>query len=234
MMPRLRAIFLLGFWFTGIAIIAPFMILLTLITKNEGCIYRPVRFFVKLGLALVGVRVAVTGIETLTPGQPYIFTPNHQSMIEVPLFVTYLGCNPAYLAKKELFKYPIFGFGISLIGAVPVDRKNTQSAIESAQLATEKLRAGKPYVIYPEGTRSADGRLLPFKKGAFVMAVDAGVPIVPVTVRGASGIMPKGKIRIIPSTIHITIHPPVSTDGYSKENIIELVEIVRGKVASAL
>jgi len=234
MMPRLRAIFLLGLWFTGIAVIAPFMILLTLITKNENCIYRPVRFFVKLGLALVGVRVAVTGVENLTPGQPYIFTPNHQSMIEVPLFVTYLGRNPAYLAKKEVFKYPIFGFGISLMGVVPVDRSNTQSAIESAQLATEKLRAGKSYVVYPEGTRSADGRLLPFKKGAFVMAIDAGVPIVPVTIRGASGIMPKGEIRIIPSTVHITIHPPVSTEGYSKENVSELVDSVREKVASAL
>ena len=234
MMSRLRAIILLGFWFTGIAVIAPIMILLALITKNENCIYRPVRLFVRAGLAFVGVRVRVTGVDRLDPDQPYIFTPNHQSMIEVPLFVTYLGRNPAYLAKREVFKYPIFGFGISLMGVVPVDRSNTSSAIESARLATEKLRAGKSYVVYPEGTRSPDGRLLPFKKGAFVMAIDAGVPIVPVTIRGSSAIMPKGEIKLFPSTIHITVHEPVSTEGYSKETIARLIEIVRTRIASAL
>lgn len=234
MMPRLRGIFLLGFWFTSIALLAPLLIVLVLITKNENFIYSPVRLFIRAGLAMVGVRVEVSGVERLDPNQTYIFTPNHQSLIEVPLFVTYLGRNPAYLGKKEVFKYPVFGYGIRLIGMVPVDRSNSPAAVESAKLATENLRRGKSYVVYPEGTRSRDGHLLPFKKGAFMMAIDAGVPIVPVTVSGATKIMPKAKVKVFPSTVRLTIHEPISTAGYSKENVVELMERTRAKIFSAL
>ncbi|HET8677999.1 MAG TPA: lysophospholipid acyltransferase family protein, partial [Blastocatellia bacterium] len=160
MAARVRGLFLVAFWFTLIAVLAPFMILLTVITGNENMMYAPVRLFVRVGLALVGVRVEVKGIEMTDPKQTYIFTPNHQSFIEVPLLVTFLKRNLAYLAKKELFKYPIWKQGIKLIGVVPVDRSNTQAAVESARLATENLRRGKSYAIYPEGTRSRDGRLL--------------------------------------------------------------------------
>jgi 1-acyl-sn-glycerol-3-phosphate acyltransferase len=233
-MPRLRGVFLLAFWFTAIGVLAPFLILLCMITKNENMIYSPVRFFVRLGLALVSVKVEVSGLGRLDPNQTYIFTPNHQSLIEVPLFVTYLGRNPAYLGKKEVFKYPVFGRGIRLIGVVPVDRSNSPAAVESAKLATENLRRGKSYVVYPEGTRSKDGGLLPFKKGAFMMAIDAGVPLVPITVSGATKIMPKGEVKVFPSTVRITIHHPIQTAGYSKENVVELMGKVREKVFSAL
>ena len=233
-MPRLRGVFLLAFWFTAIAVLAPFLILLCLITKNENMIYSPVRFFVRLGLALVSVKIQVTGLDRLHRHQTYIFTPNHQSLIEVPLFVTYLGRNPAYLGKKEIFKYPVFGYGIKLIGVVAVDRSNSPAAVESAKLATENLRRGKSYVVYPEGTRSKDGGLQPFKKGAFMMAIDAGVPVVPITISGATKIMPKGEIKVFPSTVNITIHDPISTDGYSKENVVELMDRTRNKVFSAL
>ena len=233
-MPRLRGIFLLAFWFTSIALVAPLLIALVLITRNENFIYSPIRIFIRAGLAMVGVRVEVSGIERLDPNQTYIFTPNHQSLIEVPLFVTYLGRNPAYLGKKEVFKYPVFGYGIRLMGVVPVDRSNSPAAVESAKLATENLRHGKSYVVYPEGTRSRDGHLLPFKKGAFMMAIDAGVPVVPVTVSGATKIMPKAQIKVFPSTVRITIHEPISTAGYSKQNVVELMERTKAKIFSAL
>ncbi len=234
MMPKLRGVFLLAFWFTAIGLLAPFLILLCLITGNENMLYTPIRFFIRLGLKLVGVRVEVEGIERLDPNQAYIFTPNHQSFIEVPVFIAYLGRNPAYLAKKEVFKYPIFGYGIGLMGVVPVDRSNSSAAVESARQATEKLRHGKSFVVYPEGTRSPDGRLLPFKKGAFMMAIDAGVPVVPVTISGATRIMPKAQVRVYPSTVRITVHDPISTEGYSKDNVAELMERVRAKVLSSL
>jgi len=233
-MARLRGIFLLMFWFSMIAIVAPFLILLVVLTKNENFIYSPVRFFVRAGLTMVGVHVKVSGVERLDPTQTYIFTPNHQSLIEVPLFVTYLGRNPAYLGKKEIFKYPVFGYGIRLIGVVPVDRSNSPAAVESAKVATENLRRGKSYVVYPEGTRSRDGRMLPFKKGAFMMAMDAGVPVVPVTVSGATKIMPKAQVKVYPSTVRITVHKPISTAGYSKENVNQLIERTRAQIFSAL
>jgi len=234
MLARIRGIFLLTFWFTAIAVLAPFLIILFLITRRENAIYSPVRMFVRLGLLFVGVKVKVTGLENLDPSQSYIFTPNHQSLIEVPLFVTYLGRNPAYLAKKEVFKYPLFGYGIGLMGVVPVDRSNTKAAVESARLATENLRRGKSYVVYPEGTRSPDGRLLPFKKGAFMMAIEANVPVVPVTISGATRIMPKAKVKVYPSTVRITVHEPISTKGYTKDNVHDLVERARAKIYSAL
>jgi 1-acyl-sn-glycerol-3-phosphate acyltransferase len=234
MIPRLRGVFLLGFWFTSIALLAPLLIALRLITGNENVIYTPVRLFVRAGHAMVGVRVVVRGLDGLDPRQTYIFTPKHQSLIEVPLLLTYLKRNPAYLAKKELFKYPIWGYGISLMGVVPVDRSNTQSAVESARRATGNLRGGKDYVVYPEGTRSRDGRLLPFKKGAFMMAIDAGVPVVPVSISGSTTIMPKGEVKIYPSTVYITVHEPLSTAAYSKENVAKLMEIARAKIVSSL
>lgn len=234
MIALLRGLFLLGFWFTLIALIAPFMIAAAIITRNENMIYGPTKFLIRLGLRLVGVRVEVTGLDRLKSDQAYIFTPNHQSFIEVPLLVGYLGRNPAYLAKKEVFKYPIFGFGIKVIGCVPVDRSNTQSAIESAKLATEHLKRGKSYIVYPEGTRSSDGRLLPFKKGAFVMAMEAGVPIVPISISGAVRVMPRSGISIRPETIRVTVHEPIDTKGRPKDKIAELMELTRGKIVSAL
>jgi 1-acyl-sn-glycerol-3-phosphate acyltransferase len=233
-MARLRGIFLLSFWFAAVAFLAPFLIALKLITGNENVIYSPVRLFIRLGLAMVGVKVEVIGLERIDTKQAYIFTPNHQSLIEVPLFVTYLGQNPAYLAKKEVFKYPIFGYGIGLIGVIPVDRRNSAAAVESAKAATAMLKQGKSYVVYPEGTRSPDGQMLPFKKGAFMMAIEAGVAVVPVTVSGATQIMPKGKIAIWPSTVRLTIHDPIPTGGYSRETVAELVSRAREKIMSAL
>jgi 1-acyl-sn-glycerol-3-phosphate acyltransferase len=234
MIARLRGFLLLAFWFTSIAVVAPLLIVLVLLTKNENFIYSPVRLFIRAGLAMVGVRVEVIGRERLDPNQTYLFTPNHQSLIEVPLCVTYLKRNIAYLGKKEVFKYPIFGYGIRLIGVVPVDRGNSASAVESAKLAAENLRRGKSYVVYPEGTRSPDGRLLPFKKGAFMMAIDAGVPIVPISISGANEIMPKRQIKVFPSTVRLTVHEPISTKSYSRENIGELMQLTRTRIASGL
>jgi len=233
-MARLRALLLLSFWFGSIAFIAPFVIALFLLTKRENAIYNPVRLFIRAGLFMVGVKVEVTGLDRLDPARTYLFAPNHQSFIEVPLLVTYLGRNPAYLAKKELFKYPIFGYGIGLIGVVPVDRSNSKNAVASAQLAAENLRRGKDYIVYTEGTRSRDGRLLPFKKGAFVMAMEAGAPIVPITISGCTAVMPKGEVKVYPATVRITVHDPIETKSYSRESLPELMAETRARILSAL
>lgn len=234
MMAKLRGLFLVTFWFVSIALFGPIIITLTWLTKDENYMYKPIGMVIRIGLALIGVKVDVRGLEQLDPHQAYIFTPNHQSFIEVPLFVTYLGRNPGYLAKKEVFKYPIFGTGIRLMKIIPVDRSNSPAAVESARLATRYIREGKSYMVYPEGTRSPDGKMLPFKKGAFIMAIEAGVPIVPVSVSGATKVMPKGEFKVFPSTVHVTVHKPISTAGYSKENVAELMRQTREKIYSAL
>jgi 1-acyl-sn-glycerol-3-phosphate acyltransferase len=233
-MARLRGLFLLSFWFGSIGLFGPFVIWLARRTGNENFIYRPVGRFIKMGLAIVGVRLHVVGLERLDPAQTYLFTPNHQSLIDVAIFWICLGRNVAYLAKKELVKNPVLRYGFPVIGVVTVDRSNRTAAVNSARLATENLRRGKSYVVYPEGTRSPDGRLLPFKKGAFIMAIDAGVPIVPVTISGGTAVMPKGKMTVLPATIGITIHEPIPVEGYSRENLSGLIERTRAKIESAL
>ena len=234
MIARLRGLLLMGFWSLVVATIAPIVVTLTRLTGNENFIYVPIRGFVRAGLKLAGVRVSVEGIGLLDPARTYVFTPNHQSVIEVPLMVTYLGRNTAFLAKKELFEIPIFGTGMKQIGIIPVDRSNSAAAIESARKATVNLKAGKSYVVYPEGTRSPDGKPQAFKKGAFLMAIDAGVSVVPITVSGSSTVMPKGKVKVFPGTIRLTIHEPVSTEGYSRANVSDLVHRVRTTVLSGL
>jgi 1-acyl-sn-glycerol-3-phosphate acyltransferase len=223
-MARLRGLFLLSFWFGSIGLFGPFVIWLARRTGNENFIYRPVGRFIKMGLAIVGVRLHVVGLERLDPAKTYLFA----------IFWICLGRNVSYLAKKELVKNPVLRYGFPVIGVVTVDRSNRTAAVNSARLATENLRRGKSYVVYPEGTRSPDGRLLPFKKGAFIMAIDAGVPIVPVTISGGTAVMPKGKMTVLPATIGITIHEPIPVEGYSRENLSGLIELTRAKIESAL
>ncbi len=234
MIARLRGLFLLGFWFGSIALFGPIVITLARLTGNQNWIYTPVGLFIRMGLAMAGVRVDVRGLEHLDPGGTYLFTPNHQSLIDVPVLWTYLKRNVGYLAKKELLRNPVLRYGFPVIGVVPIDRSNTAAAVSSARIAVENLRRGKSYVVYPEGTRSPDGRLLPFKKGAFLMAMDAGVPVVPVTVSGGTAVMPKGGIRIYPSTIRIIVHEPIPAGAYSRETLADLINIARAKIQSAL
>jgi 1-acyl-sn-glycerol-3-phosphate acyltransferase len=233
-MARLRGIFLVTFWFGSIGLLGPIVIWLARRTRNENFIYKPVGMFVRLGLAIVGVKLSVVGLERLDPAKTYMFTPNHQSLIDVAIFWICLGRNVAYLAKKELTRNPVLRYGFPVIGVVPVDRSNRTAAVNSARMATENLRRGKSYVVYPEGTRSPDGRLLPFKKGAFIMALDAGVPVVPVTISGATVVMPKGKLSLLPATIRITVHEPIPVEGYSRETLADLIELTRARVESAL
>ncbi len=233
-MARLRGIFLLAFWFGSIGLFGPVVIWMARRTGNENFIYKPVGLFVRLGLAIVGVKLNVVGLERLDPAKTYMFTPNHQSLIDVAIFWICLGRNVAYLAKKELTRNPVLRYGFPVIGVVPVDRSNRTAAINSTRIATENLRRGKSYVVYPEGTRSPDGNLLPFKKGAFIMAMDAGVPIVPVTISGGTAVMPKGKMTVAPATIRITIHEPIPVEGYSRENLAGLIGLTRARVESAL
>ncbi len=233
-MARLRGIFLVAFWFGSIGLFGPIVIWLARRTRNENFIYKPVGLFVRLGLAIVGVKLNVLGLERLDPAKTYMFTPNHQSLIDVAIFWICLGRNVAYLAKKELTRNPVLRYGFPVIGVVPVDRSNRTAAVNSARMATENLRRGKSYVVYPEGTRSPDGRLLPFKKGAFIMAMDAGVPVVPVTISGGTTVMPKGKISLLPATIRITVHDPIPVEGYSRANLADLIELTRARIESAL
>jgi 1-acyl-sn-glycerol-3-phosphate acyltransferase len=233
-MTRLRAWAMILLFAFGVVAVAPPLLILFLFIRRKEIIYSPVRFFFRLGLRTVGVRVEVQGLEHLDPRQSYLFLSNHQSMLDIIVLLAHLRRTPAFLIKKELFRLPVFNPGLYWIDCVPVDRTHRDRAVESVHRAAAALRRGIDFVAYPEGTRTRTGRLQPFKKGPFYMAVEAGVPIVPVTVDGAFDLMPKGTIRCRPGRVRLTFHPPVPVHGYTVETLDDLMARVRRTIALAL
>lgn len=237
MIGRLRAYLMFFVWGTGLLLLGPPFILLTALTGIEEFVTLPATAVVRAGLWVGGVRVEVVGRDRVDPDRVYVYTPNHQSLLDACIVWLTLGTprrRIGFLVKTELERVPIFGYGIKQIGMIPVERGNQERAVASAQRATTKLESGRSYAVYPEGTRTRDGSLRPFKKGAFRMAIDAGVPVVPVTIDGAFRAMPPGAIRVENVPVRIVIHDPIPTAGLGPEDVPALMEQVRDVIASAL
>ena len=178
---------------------------------------------------LVGsrVHVRVNGLSNIEPDKSYVYMANHQSNFDIPVLLGYLPVQFRWLAKAELFKIPVFGRAMRGAGYVKIDRFNQESAFDSISEAAQKMKNGVSVMIFPEGTRSKDGRIKSFKKGGFVMAVDAGVPIVPIIIRGTWSIMAKSSLRINRGDVEMEIAKPIDTIGYSRETKDELMDKVR-------
>jgi 1-acyl-sn-glycerol-3-phosphate acyltransferase len=153
--------------------------------------------------------------------------PNHQSNADIPVLLGRLPVQFRWLAKAELFKIPIFGRAMRKVGYISIDRSDRKSAFESLAQAALTIRNGTSVLIFPEGTRSPDGRILPFKKGGFVLSVDAGVPIVPVIIRGTRDIVPKKHFIIRPARVTMEILDPVETSDYTRKTKDQLLEKIR-------
>lgn len=180
---------------------------------------------------LCGVKVRVRGLEHLGPG-PYMFTPNHQSHFDIAALLGYLPGNNRFAAKKEMFNEPVLGAVLRTMGMIPIDRENP---LEAIQMLNQLNTGGYSTIIFPEGTRSRDGNLLPFKKGPFVAAIHLGVPIVPVVCKGTQQVMPKGKyLSIIPGAVEVVVLEPIPTAGLSYEDRGALRDRVRDRIAAEL
>ena len=165
------------------------------------------------------------------PG-PYIFTPNHQSNFDIPALLGYLPGQNRFIAKKELFSEPILGTVLRTMGMIPVARDNPLEAIDLLNRAASK---GSSLIIFPEGTRSRDGQLLPFKKGPFIAAIHLQLPIVPVICFGTSAVMPKGGyLSILPGDVDVFIEPPIATKGLAYEDRTALRDRVRAVISTRL
>jgi 1-acyl-sn-glycerol-3-phosphate acyltransferase len=204
----------------------------TLATGKAGFLYYFAMRGVQTALRIAGVKVAVEGREKLGLASSYIFMSNHVSNLDAPAVVPALPGRTSLLVKKELFRVPILGWAMRMASLIPVDRSDRESAIASIGRAAEVMKAGLYMTIFPEGTRSADGRLLPFKKGPFHLAIDSGVPIVPVTVLDTQNMMPKGGIRIHPGTARVIFHEPIDPSRFQERDA--LMEAVRTSIASSL
>ena len=201
--------------------------LLFLLPEGENQVYRFVRrIWSPILLAILGGIVERIGA---LPDRnvPAVYVMNHQSYMDIPAAFIAAQVDFRFIAKKELRKIPGFGWSMEKMRMVFVDRRNSESAIQSMRVAAERIRSGVPIMAFPEGTRSVDGSVLPFKKGAFVTAIDAGVPIVPMAIWGARTILPARGIASRPSKILVKIGAPIPTIGLSTEARSRLAEDAR-------
>jgi len=204
---------------------------MSLVLRNERVVWRFAKAQARNLARLCGVRVHVRGVEHLGAG-PYVFAPNHQSHFDIVALLGYLPGNNRFAAKTELFREPVLGMVLRRMGMIPIDREDAANAIERMN---DFSAGGRSAIIFPEGSRSRDGRLLPFKKGAFVTAIRAGMPIVPVVCKGSQKIMPKGGyLSIVPGDVEIVILPPLPTTGLGYADRDELAERVRALIAAEL
>lgn len=225
----IRAIVLFTFLALAIVFLLPWLILWTLITTNPDFMYHTAMKAIRLILRAVGVRVRVEGLENV-PARVCIFAANHISAIDPMAFIPAIPRRVAILVKQELFRIPVFGAAMKAAQFVPVDRSDREAAAASLDLSIERLKQGTSFAIYPEGTRSPDGRLRPLKKGAFIMAVGAGVPIVPVSIVGAQNILQKGSWRISAGDVRVRFGPPVDGADYT----LETRDALRGRIEALI
>ncbi len=192
------------------------------------------KFWARMNLLFTGVLVSVEGGEHIDRKKSYIIMSNHQSHYDVLALIAYMPLQLRWVMKLELREVPIFGYCCEKMGQIYIDRGHSEKAHESLAIAGEKIRNGASVVFFPEGTRSPNGKLLPFKKGGFVIALEAKVPILPVTVIGGRNVVPKGSHRILPGRMKIKIHEPVEIQEYTYDTKEELMERIRGIIEDDL
>lgn len=179
-----------------------------------------------------GVSVVVSGVDRLERGKPHILMANHQGAYDIFALLAYLPVHFKWLAKEKLFKIPVFGWAMGAAGYISIDRKGKKKALESLENAVAKVRQGASVLVFPEGTRSPDGKIHPFKKGGFALAIKAGVPIVPISIRGSREVLPRSSLRVRPGKIEITIGKQIPTDHRTMADRGVLMEEVREAIES--
>lgn len=203
-----------------------------LFPRGEYTTHRVSVLWAQILLRLTSVRVTVEGRENILRGRPQVFMANHQSGFDILIVLANIDTYFAWIAKKELFAVPVFGHALAKTGSIPIDRKNFVRAMRSINDAARRIREGKSVMTFPEGTRSMDGQIHPFKKGVFHLALKAGVPIVPVTIIGSGEIMPKKSLRVHPGHVTLVIDKPIDVSSYSEEALDDLLNRVYDVIAS--
>jgi 1-acyl-sn-glycerol-3-phosphate acyltransferase len=217
---------------TGIILVTAFMavmaILVSFATAGGDTAHKVGRIWAKCILALSNIRVTVKGLSNLKPGRSYIYMANHMSNFDIPVLQAYLPVQFRWLAKAELYKIPVFGYAMKRAGYISIDRSDRKSAIESLNKAVKIIRDGVSVIIFPEGTRSRTNTIQPFKKGGFFLAVDSGVPVIPIIIHGTGQIMPKKQMLIKPGDVTLEIEKPINSSDYTRKTKDDLIEKVRG------
>ena len=203
------------------------------LTGNVVPLYRGGLAVVRAGIRAAGIRIKPVWQGAIDPSQRYIFLSNHVSNLDGPVLIPLLPVRTSAFLKRSLMSIPMLGWGMRMAGYIPVDRDGrVESAVESEEAATRVLRSGVHILSFVEGTRSRDGRLQPFKKGPFYLAMNSGAPVVPVSISGTAGMMKKGSLRVFPGVAQVTFHAPMQPHDYATRE--DLMAAVRTAIASGL
>src|ERR1700723_1149715 len=229
----IRTVIVLLYFSLAMLTLLPLLVLWTLITGDANFMYNVFQDGLGIGLRLAGIHVHVEGLENIPPGV-CIFASNHASNLDPVALTPNIPRRISLLAKKEVFKIPVLSKAIRMAKIVPVDRGDSEAAAESVDLAIKYLKEGLSFCVYPEGTRSRDGRLLPFKKGTFLMAIRAAAWVVPVSLAGTQRLMRKGDWTIHPGEVVVRYGPPILAAEYAEDQRDELRRRAQEMVAAGL
>ncbi len=183
---------------------------------------------------LVPVKVEIEGLEQIDPQHSYVVVANHQSQMDIPVVYGYSGLDLRWVAKAEVGRIPFVAAGCRAIGHVFIDRSNPEQARTAINRAVERLKPGTGLMFFPEGTRSRSGDLLPFKKGAFRVAIDQQMPVLPLTVIGSRDILPADSLHLRPGRVRLRVHEPISTEGMTTADLGALRRQVHGIIEDGL
>src|ERR1700727_1812121 len=229
----IRTIIVLLYFSLAMLLILPLLVLWSLIAGDVTFMYNRFQEGLRIGLRIAGIRVHVEGLENIPQGV-CIFASNHASNLDPVALTPNIPRRISLLAKKEVFKIPVLSKAIRMAHVVPVDREDSEAAAASVDLAVKYLREGLSFEVFPEGTRSRDGRLLQFKRGTFVMAIRAGVPVVPVSLAGTQNLRRKGDWKIYPGEVVVKFGPAVDATQSKIEQREELRQTGQAPGAAGL
>lgn len=223
---------MLTFWAVAAPVAGLIGFTWTLISGDVSLLYRMFTWGAKTGVELTGVRVETIGLDRIDASRSYIFMTNHTSNLDPPIQIPRIPRRTSVMVKKELFKTPILGRAMRMGALVPVDRGNREAGIDAVTAAKAVVAQGLNMTIYVEGKRSFDGKLLPFKKGPFYLAMECGLPVVPMTIVGTHDAMPKGRFAIKTRRVQLIFHAPIEPKDFGSRDC--LMEKVRRVIESGL
>jgi 1-acyl-sn-glycerol-3-phosphate acyltransferase len=234
MIDSLRSIVFL--FFTGLAtfIGSIFAIISGIFNPYGWMVNGIIRNWAKFLLWVAGIKIEIQGTANLDPNQPYIYFVNHQSNFDILALSANIPGTVRYIAKKELFKVPFFGLGMKLAGVIKIDRSNKEEARNSINKdALDRINKGVSVIIFPEGTRSKDGKIHPFKKGGIILAIEGNIPIAPLVISGSFHIMDKSSLKLKRGKIKLEFLPPVRTEDYHYADRNELTKLIQQQITDS-
>ena len=203
------------------------VVIVSFITKSGDMPNKVAAIWARFILAASRIKVEVIGLSNIDPSKSYIYMSNHQGNFDIPILQAYLSVQFRWLAKAELFNIPVFGYAMRRAGHISIDRSDRKSAFKSLSNAARIIQNGVSVLIFPEGTRSSDGNIRQFKKGGFILAVDSGVPVVPVIIHGLWPLMLKNRVFVRPGNVLIEIKKPIESAEYTRKTKDDLLKKVR-------